>query len=453
MSDESGDSGENEKVSRLKRLAARGAIFEMGAFGFAQIVRLGSNLLLTRLLFPEAFGLMTTLTVFNAGLVMLSDVGIEQSVIQNEKGNQPKFYNTAWSIQVVRGFALYAIALVLAFPMAWLTAEPDLTWLIPISALIVPINGFGSTAEFELRRRVQPARILIMDLVTQILGIGVMAVWAWKSPTIWSLIVGNLVRDVVRTSWSWFLIPGYRNRFGVDPDSRTEIIEFGRWILGSSSVFFLAGMSDRFILLRVLGAATLGVYSIAIMLSEAAFTVIGKVIHGVLLPLLARVREEGADTLRNVYYDARMRLDVLSMGGIGTLAMVGPTLVDLLWDERYTDAGWMLRVLCVRAAMRATFQPADTCLVAMGHTKFSFFNNIARTIMLYGGIPIGWAMGGTVGVIWAVAISDLPGIFILWPKMRAEGIFRIERELLSWAYFAAGLGLGWTLVQLYEWVV
>lgn len=444
---------EGEQVSRLKRLAARGALFEMGAFGFAQVLRLGSNLILTRLLFPEAFGLMTTLTVFNAGLVMLSDVGIEQSVIQNEKGSEPKFFNTAWSIQVIRGFGLYVAAIVLTWPMAWVTAEPELIWLIPISSLVVPIVGFGSTAEFELRRRVEPARILAMDLATQVIGIGVMTIWAWQAPSIWALVVGNIIRDVIRTGWTWFLIPGYRNRFAIDPESRQAIIEFGRWILGSSSVFFLAGMSDRFILLRVLGSATLGIYSIAIMLSEAAFTVIGKVIHGVLLPLLARVREEGADTLRSVYYDARLRLDVLSMGGIGILAMIGPTLVDLLWDERYADAGWMLRVLCVRAAMRAVFQPADTCLIAMGHTKLSFFNNIARTVMLYAGIPIGWYLDGIVGVLWAVAISDLPGIFILWPKLRAERVFRFDRELVSWAYFAAGLGLGYGLVRLYGWVV
>lgn len=444
---------EGEQLSRLKRLAARGAIFEMGAFGFAQVLRLGSNLILTRLLFPEAFGLMTTLTVFNAGLVMLSDVGIEQSVIQNEKGSEPRFFNTAWSIQVIRGFGLYVMALLLTWPMAWATAEPDLVWLIPISSLVVPLVGFGSTAEFELRRRVQPARILAMDLVTQLIGITVMTLWAWKDPSIWALVVGNLVRDAIRTTWTWFLIPGYRNRFAIDPESRAAIIEFGRWILGSSSVFFLAGMSDRFILLRVLGSATLGIYSIAIMLSEAAFTVIGKVIHGVLLPLLARVREDGTETLRSVYYDARLRLDVLSLGGIGVLAMVGPTLVDLLWDDRYVDAGWMLRVLCVRAAMRSVFQPADTCLIAMGHTKLSFLNNIARTVMLYAGIPIGWYLGGIVGVIWAVAISDLPGVFILWPKLRAEGVLRLERELLSWGYFGAGLGLGYGLVKLYSWVV
>ena len=425
----------------------------MGAFGFAQVLRLGSNLILTRLLFPEAFGLMTTLTVFNAGLVMLSDVGIEQSVIQNEKGSEPTFFNTAWSIQVIRGFGLYALALALTHPMAWLTHEPDLVWLIPVSALIVPIASFGSTAEFELRRRVQPARILAMDLVTQIIGVVVMAVWAWKSPSIWALVVGNIVRDLLRTAWTWFLIPGYRNRFAIDPESRRKIIEFGRWILGSSSVFFLAGMSDRFILLRILGSATLGIYSIAVMLSEAAFTVIGKVIHGVMLPLLSRVREDGHETLREVYYDARLRLDALSLGGIGILAVAGPTVVDVLWDERYEDAGWMLRVLCVRAAMRSVLQPADTCLVAMGHTKFSFFNNIARTVMLYAGIPLGWHFGGTVGVIWAVALSDLPGIFILWPKMRAEGVFRFSREVLTWLYFAGGLALGYGLVLMYEWIV
>ncbi|MEM9071941.1 MAG: oligosaccharide flippase family protein [Myxococcota bacterium] len=449
----SSESESRDKVSRLTRLAARGAIFEMGAFGLGQVLRLGSNLLLTRLLFPEAFGLMTTLTVFNAGLVMLSDVGIEQSVIQNEKGDQPHFFNTAWTLQVVRGFALYAVAIAVTYPMAWLTHEEALLWLIPVSSLIVPVVGFGSTAEFELRRRVQPKRILLLDLVAQSIGIAVMAAWAYVQPSIWALVVGNLVRDTLRTIATHFvLIPGYRNRFHWDREARDEIVRFGRWILGSSAVFFLASMSDRFVLLRVLGKRVLGVYSIAIMLSEAAFTVIGKVIQGVLLPLFARVREEGAEELRSVYYRARLRLDALAMIAIGTLAMVGPWIVDLLWDSRYANAGWMLQILCARAAMRVVFQPADTCLVALGQTKYSFLNNVARTVMLYGGIPIGYAWAGTPGVVWAVALSELPGALILWPRLARERILRLDREALAWVFFAAGLGFGYVLNLLLEWI-
>ena len=90
----------------LKALAMRGSLWIMGGYGMSQALRMGCNLILTRLLFPEAFGLMTLVNTVLIGLGMFSDVGTNQSVIQNERGEDPAFLNTAWTIHIIRGFAL-----------------------------------------------------------------------------------------------------------------------------------------------------------------------------------------------------------------------------------------------------------------------------------------------------------------------------------------------------------
>ncbi|MBX3247189.1 MAG: oligosaccharide flippase family protein [Myxococcales bacterium] len=432
-----------ERHSRLKRLAVRGSLFEMLAYVLGQVLRLGGNLILTRLLFPEAFGLMTTLTVFNTGLIMLSDVGIEQSVIQNERGDEPVFANTAWTLQIVRGLSLYGVALALTWPMAQLEGVPELLWLIPVGALSVPIAALSSTAEFALRRQVRVGRLVGLELASQAVALGVMLAWAWVHPSIWALIVGNIAREIFRTIASHLvLVPGYRNRLSWDAAARAEIIAFGRWILGSSAVFFLAGFADRLLLLPFLQAGGLGIYSIAALLTESAFTVIGKITHGVLFPIFSRIRLDGVDRLQEVYYQARLRLDLLALGGVGALFMVGPRLIDFLWDDRYHEAGWMLQILCVKAATRSVFDPADKCLVALGRVRTSFINNAARTVFLFAGVPIGWHFLGEEGVVWGVVASDLPCAFILWTALWREKVLRVDRELLAWVFFGAGLGVG-----------
>ncbi len=432
----------------LEKKAVKGSILEMGFYGAAQVLRLGSNLILTRLLFPEAFGLMTTLAVFNTGLIMLSDVGIEQSVIQNEKGDEKDFLNTAWTVQVLRGWGLYVVALLLTYPMAILEKQDALLWLIPIGSLSVPIASFGSTSEFTLRRRVQPGRILMLDFAAQVVGVGVMVLWAWLEPSIWALVGGNIARETFRSAGTHLVLPaGYKNRFRMHEESRKAIAKFGRWILGSSAVFYLAGFADRLLLLPYLGAERLGIYSIAALLSEAAFTVIGKVIHGVVFPVFSRVGEEGRDQLRTFYYRARLRLDALTMPAVGLLATLGPFFVQLLWDDRYTDAGWMLQILALKAGTRTVFVPADYCLMSIGLVRYGFFNNVARAVFIFAGIPIGYSIGGEVGVFWAVALSDLPSVFILWPVLAREKLLRLDRELLSWVFAAIGAGIGWLIAR------
>ena len=97
---------------------SRGALWTMLGFTAIQAIRLGSSLILTRLLFPEAFGLMALVTVFVIGLELLSDAGILQSIIRHPKAEEPRFLHTAWTIQVYRGVTLYLCALALAYPVS-----------------------------------------------------------------------------------------------------------------------------------------------------------------------------------------------------------------------------------------------------------------------------------------------------------------------------------------------
>jgi O-antigen/teichoic acid export membrane protein len=72
-------------------------------FGGNNALRLGSNLILTRLLFPEAFGLMALVQVFLTGLQMFSDFGLQASVIRSSPRRGSGFLHTAWTVQILRG--------------------------------------------------------------------------------------------------------------------------------------------------------------------------------------------------------------------------------------------------------------------------------------------------------------------------------------------------------------
>ena len=92
----------NESKRSLKSLALKGSVWTLGGYGIAQLLRLVSNVVLAKLLFPEAFGLMVLVTIFMQGIAMFSDIGIIPSIIQNKRGDDPRFLNTAWTIQVIR---------------------------------------------------------------------------------------------------------------------------------------------------------------------------------------------------------------------------------------------------------------------------------------------------------------------------------------------------------------
>ncbi len=95
----------------LKQRVFNASIWSLAGYGCNQLLRFGSNLLMTRLLVPEMFGVMALAGVVITGLAMFSDLGFKPNVVQSKRGSDPVFLNTIWVIQIFRGFLLWFLAL------------------------------------------------------------------------------------------------------------------------------------------------------------------------------------------------------------------------------------------------------------------------------------------------------------------------------------------------------
>jgi O-antigen/teichoic acid export membrane protein len=428
----------------------RGSLMELLGFGGTQALRLAGNLVLSRLLFPEAFGLAAIVSVFLTGLQLLSDVGLEPSVVQNERGADRRFLSTVWTLQIVRGAALAVLAVFLAVPAAALYREPQLAPLMAVAGLAPLIAGFNSTAIYVRRREVRLAPLVALEVAARASGLAVMIAWAWWRPSVWALVVGGVVDAVVTLALSHRLRRGERDRLGWDPEAARAVVHFGKWIFLSSAVFFFGRQGDRLLLGQFLGMRVLGVYNIALFLSEAVGMAINRVTHGVFFPVFSRAARDGAERLREVYYAARLRTDLLAVPALGALAVLGDDVVRLLYDERYAEAGWILQALCLRVAMSCILDPCETCLFALGHTRYGFLSNVAMTAWIWIAIPVGWWLAGLEGLVIATSLSGVPILVTLWPAFRRLGLLRPEREAIAIAGFAAGAGLGWSLQSTWQ---
>jgi O-antigen/teichoic acid export membrane protein len=424
-------------------MALRGATAELIGFGGMQVFRLVSTLILTRLLYPEAFGLATIVNLFIVGMSMLSDAGLEQSVVQNPRGDERAFLNTAWTIQITRGWALFAVACLCAWPMAWIYGEPQLFLMLIVGAIGLPLAGVASTSPLTLRRAVRLRSLIAMEFGTQVTGGAVMIAWAYYSPSVWAILGGSMVSAVMRTVWTHLIPIGYRNRIEWDPAAAREIFHFGKWIFGSSALAFISRQSDRLFVGDLAGMGVLGVYNIAAQIAEMVGQATSRITHGVWFPVLSRVSRETPDRLATVLYRARAATDALGLIPLGMMVVMAETLIEVLYDARYAEAGWMLRLLCVRIGMLIVLEPLQTCLFSLGHTRYGFLQNVARSVWLLIGIPVAWSMWGLQGLIWATAFAEIPVILLLWMPMARLGLLRLRREALALGFVAIGLVLGY----------
>jgi O-antigen/teichoic acid export membrane protein len=290
---------------------------------------------------------------------------------------------------------------------------------------------------------------VVLELSAQIAGVVTMIALAYLGVGVWSLVIGSIVSAMAHTGLSYALPGTHRERFRIDPDARHEIVHFGRWIYASSAVSFLAGRGDQLVLGRILGAASLGLYNIGLALAELPEAVANRVVAGILFPLFARIHNDRGGELPLVYYRTRLVFDAVLHTALGGLVALAPWLIRLLYDPRYLGAYPMLQVLALRTSVGLLATPCETALTAQGLSQYGFRRNLFVGIGNFVAMPAGYALGGTLGLVWGSTIARVAALVALWPAARERGLLRLGRELLFLPFLACGYGLG----TLLSWVL
>ncbi|MGK7958189.1 MAG: oligosaccharide flippase family protein [Crocosphaera sp.] len=416
--------------SFLKNKAIAGTLWTVIGYGGSQTLRLGGNLILTRLLVPELFGLMALVMTFIQGLWLFSDIGVRPSIIRSTRGDDPTFLNTAWTLQVIRGWGLWIVSCLIAWPVSRFYDNQELIWLIPTVGLASTISGFNSTSLATLNRKLEIGKITRLQLGQQILSLSVMIVWAYFHKSIWALVVGHLFSVFVKMALSHRLEPNISNRFAWDQESIKELASFGRWILVSTMMAFLASQADRFIFGKLLSLSTLGVYTIAVTFSSIPQAVLQR-LTVVILPLVSQNQHLPRKKL--LHKILRKRRFILMLVGIivAVLFCTGDLIILTLYDDRYKDAAWMLPILAIGIWPIGLSLSIRDALMAVGQPRYQAFANILKFSYMLIALPLGYHFLRVPGIILAVALNDiLPYCFFCY-GLTKEGLSPIKQDIFA----------------------
>lgn len=406
----------------LFQRALTGSVLTAGSYAVTQALRLVSNLILTRLLFPEAFGLMALVSVVLVGLAMFSDMGIGPAISRHPRGDEPEFLDTAFSFDVARGVALWLFTCALAWPMARFYEAPDLAQLLPAAGLTLFIAGFNPTRIDTANRHLLLGRVTLLDLLAQVIGIVSMIALAFLLQSVWALVIGAIIGALAKLVVMHLWLPGRPNRFRWDREAGRDLIHFGKWIFLSTACGFLLSQGDKAIFGAYLSKAELGIYNIGWFLASFPVLLAGAVTGRVLIPLYREHHpSEGADNARRM-----RRLRSAVSGGtlllLAVLGVVGVPLVGLLYDPRYQAAGSVVVIMAMVQMPAVIGMTYDQSALAAGDSRNYFLLMAVRAAVQTGAFLIGMELAGLWGALAAqgVALTALhPAIARLAHKHKA----------------------------------
>jgi O-antigen/teichoic acid export membrane protein len=412
----------SQGTTGLMGRALRGSALTAGSFVITQGLRLASNLILTRLLFPEAFGLMALVSVVLVGLQMFSDTGIGPAISRSPRGDDPAFLDTAWSLNVARGMLLWVLACALAWPLSQLWDAPDLTALLPVAALTLVISGFNPTRIDTANRHLVLGRLTALDLVAQIIGIVAMVALAFAMGSVWALVIGAILGSAAKLGLTWAGLPGHRNRLRWERTAGAELLGFGKWIFLSTLCGFLLAQGDKAVLGSVLSLEEMGFYNIGFFLASFPVLLAGAVVSRVMIPLYRD--HPPASSPENAARMRRMRLglSVSVLLLLAAMALGGQPLVRLLYDDRYLAAGAMVTLIALAQMPGVVGMTYDQSALAAGDGRGYFLLLAARAGVQTAALVIGAMQGGLAGALIGqglAAVAVHPLIVRLARKHRA----------------------------------
>lgn len=427
--------------SSLRTRVISGSVWTLLSYGGSQVLRLGANVVFTWLLFKEAFGLMLLVNVFIQGLAMFSDIGIGPSIIQSKRGDDPRFLNTAWTIQVGRGIVLWLASLIGARPFALYYHDPRLASLIPVAALAAVVSGFNSTRIFTSSRKITLARVTILDFVGQTIGIVAMVIWCFATRSVWAFIFGNLVGVAAKMVLSYTFLEGERNGFAFDREAFRELSRFGRWVFVSTALTFFTTQIDRLMLGRLMSIDTLGLYSIAVNLATLPPMVASSLAGGVLFPLLSHHSRTDPHESERTLFSARR---VILLGGMFVLAglvLVSPALFRTVYNPRYEGAVWMTQILAVPMWCWILMISADRAVLATGHSHVLAISNAASLAVKFAACYAGFRLADLTGFVLGLALGNLAGHVPIVVALRRQGTHIVRQDLAFTAVAVSTIGV------------
>lgn len=427
----------------LRGRMVRSASWLTAGYGVEMFLRLGSSLFLTRLLSPEAFGIMATAQVFLYTAVMLSDVGIRSLVITHEEADDPDFLRAVWTFQFIRGIAVAIIVAIFGFLLGLFQqngllsaensfAEPMLPAMIAVLGITLAIGGLRSSNEHIMARDLRQDILVKLETGTKILSTIITVAAVWITHSVWGFVYAALIVVCIRTMLSFRMVPGPKMRLLWHRGHIGYMISRGKWIGLSSWTTLIGSLADKILIGGYFGAHTLGLYSLALSLADALHSLMTQVSNAVSLSTIRELIARPVSDFRRKFSWLRNVTQLTSTTVGLAVSLSAPFIIDVMYDNRYAATGVFLSLLALKYLI---FHFSLNLSVLDARREFAIkasFNAIRTSVFWVAAFYFA-TEGWLYALITAIALSQIIERILASSWLVRRGVLSKWNELKSYA--------------------
>lgn len=416
------------KGSGLNRRVTRGAVWMIALRLTDRVIGFLSTIVLARLLIPADFGLIALATTMMAAIGVLAEFGFETALIQRQDATR-SHYDTAWTLGLLRGLFATVIIALASEPIARFFDDPRLRDVVLVLALTPLLQGFYNIGTVDFRKDLALHKEFVFRIVPRIAGVVVTIVFAFAWRNYWALVYGTLAGAGLRLVLG-YVMHRYRPRITVS--AWRDIMGFSKWMLATGIASFANEKLSTLIIAKFLDTTSVGIFSLAVQISDLASAELIAPIKQALFPAYATIAHDIV-LLRKAFLDAYGLLVLVALPIAIGIGLTADLFVPILLGPKWIDAVPLIQILAVSGGLRSLITHVRPLYLAMGQPQLGAYAAIGRALVLLPALYLGVVWHGVLGI----AIVHAAGFFIVV----VGSFYRIRKLIGLWPH--QFLGFSW----------
>jgi len=372
-----------------------------------------SFIILARILEPSDFGLFAMAFIVIDGLGIFKNLGINSALIQRKDDVEQAAHTAFWMVPIL-GISIFLLLYVLAPTVSIILKEQQLTPVIRCLGIIFVLGSVQSVPQALLSKQMKFKELEIRDLISVMLYCMCAITLAYWGLGIWSLVYAYLLRRFTLLILTW-KIAQYKPRFVFNKRIAWELVHFGKFIFGSSLVYFFVINIDNFFIGRMLGVTMLGFYALAYNISDLTSTHLSQLIGKVMFPAYAKIQDD-KEMMKRTSLKIIKAISIVSLPFGIIIMMLAEEIISIVYGTKWLPVAPALKILALCSIFLPFVSPLGSIFIACGKAKWNFYLSLIIILVMTISIPVMVSYQGLLGAAIAVTFSRLitiPVRFIL----------------------------------------
>ncbi len=330
-------------TSTLNEKAADAAKWSLLTEVLVKLVTPITQLILARILTPEAFGVVATVTMVTSFADMFSDSGFQKYLVQHEFSDKDDLYrnaNVAFWTNMGVSILLWGLIAVFRDPLAEMVGNAGLGIVLVVACASLPMTSFSSIQLALFRRELNFKSLLPIRTFVALIPLVVTLPLALMGFDYWSLIIGtiagNLFNAVALTAKS-----EWKPKLYYSMQLFREMFAFSGWSLLEAVAIWLTSWAGTFVIGGLLNSYYLGLYKQPMTFVNSAFALVTNATTPVLFSSLSKLQNDDLK-FQNFFYKFQFSVGMFVLPlGVG-IFFFRDFLTNLLLGDAWTEASLML---------------------------------------------------------------------------------------------------------------